>query len=119
MRPAIQVIVLLASFLIFSPTSYAEAKTIWSCTAGNPTKNVLWLVEWGAKSYVKVFDDRIPATYSMDGIKKRWDWGLDKTDWTYDYAVVLGVDGIARYHDFSAVKDGEKVMSQSSYRCTK
>ena len=99
-------------------------KIIWSCKErlfGD--ENILWLVEWGEKSYIKVFDERIPADYEMDGLEKRWNWGLGSWDWgemgsTYTYAITLGPDRIAGYYDFSTSKDGV-AESREQYRCTK
>ena len=62
-------VVLLAHALI--PT-YAQAKedaerkkVIWSCTPSNESKpEVLRLVDWGDQSYVRVFDEEIPANES-------------------------------------------------------
>lgn len=75
-----------------------SAKVIWSCREQFGTNNVLWLVEWSDKSYIKVFEERIPAKYYMDGLRKRWDWGV-ASDHTYDYSVVMEPNGTAFYLD--------------------
>lgn len=82
-----------------------QQKIIWSCSKHTGSKSVLWLVEHGDNSYVKVFDQRIKADYGMDGLSKRWDFGLQK-DGVYDFAVILAPDLKAIYYDFSTSKDG-------------
>ncbi len=93
------------------------SKKIWSCKKPYTKENILWLVEWGSKSYVKVFDERIPARFKMDGLEKRWDWGLD-SEFTYNYAITLRPDRTAIYFDFSASKDGT-AKSKGTYKCEK
>ena len=109
---------LITATVFAGDTGNEDSKIIWSCKKGYGTENVLWLVEWEAKSYVKVFDERIPARYTMDGLEKRWNWGLDKTDFTYDYAITLSPDRIAKYYDFTLSKDGT-ASHQAAYKCTK
>ena len=111
-------LIVCASLLVVSGASVAEdasKKKIWSCKKEYTKENILWLVEWGDKSYIKVFDERIPARYSMDGLEKRWDWGLD-SDNTYDYAITMSPDKRAKYYDFSISSDGT-AQSRETYRC--
>ena len=54
----------------------------------------------------------------MDGIEKRWDWGLDSADNTYDYAISLGPDRTAIYYEFKGSKDGSAKPS-GIYKCEK
>jgi hypothetical protein len=94
-----------------------QEKVIWSCrTYGS--KNTLWLVEWADKSYIKVFDERIKASFSMRGLNKRWDWGLDESDNTYNYAITLSPDMKASYYDFSTSTTG-KSIPREEYFCKK
>lgn len=95
-----------------------DSKVIWSCKKQYTQENILWLVEWGHQSYIKVFDERIPAKYTMDGLEKRWNWGLDKEDYTYSYAITLGPDRTALYYNFTTSKDGT-AKSKDSYKCKK
>ena len=119
------ILVISALLAVSAGAETGEAKKIiWSCKKcllGD--ENILWLVEWGEKSYIKVFDERIPAFYSMDGLNKRWDWGpkLETAD-GYDYAITLGPDRIANHYDFSNVVSGffgELGVPLESYKCTK
>ncbi len=95
-----------------------DSKVIWACKKIYTKENILWLVEWGDKSYIKVFDERIPAEYSLDGLEKRWNWGLNKTSLTYKYAITLGPDKTAMYYDFSTSTTGT-AKARELYQCTK
>jgi hypothetical protein len=109
---------------MFLPIAFAEdsitenTKIIWSCKEYSGTEDILWLVEWESKSYIKVFNERIPASHLMEGLKKRWNWGLDSNDSTYNYAIVLGPDKVAAYYEFKLSKDGTAEPSKA-YKCEK
>ena len=109
----------LITALIFTGDVLAEEykKVIWSCKKPYGKENILWLVEWKDKSYIKVFDDRIQATYQMDGLEKRWNWGLDDK-FTYNYTITLSPDRYASYYDFSTSKDGT-AKAREKYQCSK
>ncbi len=106
---------------LLAPESISEEpegespKTVWSCKALFGNENILWLVEWGNNSYVKVFDDRISAKYSMDGLDKRWDWGRG---FSYTFAITLGPDKEAAYYDFTGSEDG-RAKASAIYKCSK
>lgn len=101
----------------FSAVAEENEKVIWSCKQSYGKENILWLVEWGEKSYIKVFDERILAKYKMDGLEKRWNWGSEE-GFTYTYAITLGPDRYASYYDFSTSKDGTAIPSEK-YKCSK
>lgn len=103
--------------MVSGPAKAETNKTIWSCKAPYTQDNILWLVEWGGKSYVKVFGERLPARYSMQGLAKRWDWGADGKN-GYNYAVVLEPKLTASYYNFSTSKDGT-ANSSATYKCSK
>lgn len=105
---------LLANFVQAEPEN---KKVIWSCKELFGKENILWLVEQGDKSYIKVFDERIPAKFKMSGLEKRWDWGMDKGR-TYNYAIMLSADLKAAYYDFSTSKDGT-ANPKEIYRCSR
>ena len=114
-------VVLVFSFLVLAFANIARAgedKVIWSCKKPYGKENILWLVEWGGQSYIKVFDERIPATYEMSGLTKRWNWDLDGDDHTYKYAITLGADMVAKYFDFTTSSDGT-ATSKATYNCKK
>jgi hypothetical protein len=96
----------------------ADKKVVWSCTTEYGSTNIVWLVEWGSKSYIKVFDERIPSTYSMSGLRKRWNWGYDDERDAYMYSLVLRPDLYALYYDFTVSKDGV-AESKQVYKCSK
>ena len=102
---------------MFANIASADQKVIWSCAKYTGSNNVLWLVEDGDDSYVKVFEDRIKADYRLDGLNKRWDFGLQPNN-RYSFAIVLEPDLSARYYDFSLSDDGTAKASQT-YRCKK
>lgn len=110
-------------FLIISVLSNSaraepeNKKVVWSCKTLLGQESILWLVEWGDQSYIKVFDERIPTTFKMSGLEKRWNWGLDE-NLTYTYAITLGADLYASYYDFSTSKDGT-ASSRERYKCSK
>ena len=106
--------------IVFAEDSISEnTKIIWSCKEhSSGTENILWLVEWGSKSYIKVFNERIPANYSMEGLGKRWDWGLDSNNSTYNYTIILNLDKVAAHYKFKFSKD-EIVKPSEFYKCEK
>ena len=113
--------IFLISSCFLSLVTHAQSdqdKIIWSCKKPYKKENILWLVEWGDKSYIKVFDERIPATYKMDGLEKRWNWGLDRETFSYDYAITLSPDKTAAYYDFTTSTDG-RAKSSAIYKCEK
>ena len=101
----------------FNGLAAEDGKVIWSCKQPYGKENILWLVEWGDKSYIKVFDERIQAKYTMDGLRKRWNWELGE-DSTYVYAITLAPDLYASYYDFSLSKDGT-ATAKEKYICSK
>lgn len=118
-----QLISIFIATLLFLPVSTiaqdgSDKKVIWSCTKEYGSKNILWLVEWADKSYIKVFDDRILAKYSMSGLEKRWNWGFDTDRKAYMYSLVLRPDLYALYFDFKISKDGV-ADSKQAYKCSK
>ncbi|MCP3688086.1 MAG: hypothetical protein GY784_06705 [Gammaproteobacteria bacterium] len=116
----IKLLILVTLFAVNSYSHSAEnrfGKTIWSCHSLYGEESILWLVEWGDKSYIKVFDERIPVKYTLSGLEKRWQWGLDK-DNNYMYEIALGPDKEAEYFNFATSKD-RAVQSQETYTCIK
>lgn len=54
----------------------------------------------------------------MEGLEKRRNWGLDKAENRYQYAITLSPDRIALYYDFTTSEDG-KDSSKNGYYCEK
>lgn len=94
--------------------STKKKKVIWSCSETKLSKPVLWLVDWGYKSYIKVGDDRLPADYSLRGLQRRWNWGLAE-DAGFNYAILLKPSGRAIYYDFSLSDDGTAKVKDVFY----
>ncbi len=116
----IKLLVFLALLTIHSYSYSSESKTgktVWSCHMLYGKVNVLWLVEMGDDSYIKVFEEKIPTKYEMSGLEKRWYWELDENN-TYTYEVTLGPDREAEYYDFSTSKDRAS-PPRETYECIK
>lgn len=120
----------IASLGVAAADKDSDAPQIWSCKALLPPdgENVLWLVDSGESSYVKVFGERIPALYHLEGLEKRWDWG-EEDDGSYRYSLVLHPDLTAAYYDFGPLEtesffdfsffDDGGVEPSAIYRCSK
>jgi len=54
----------------------------------------------------------------MEGLGKRWDWGLDSNDSTYNYAIILSLDKVAAHYKFKFSKD-DIVKPSEFYKCEK
>jgi hypothetical protein len=61
------------------------------CSHVGQRPTVLVLAAHGASSYVKLGTQRIAATLTSDGQKRRWRWA--------NGSVVLGPDGLAEYFE--------------------
>lgn len=113
--------------IIFTSICFASASTVenkspnnikivWECKDMFTDESILWLVEWGENSYIKIFDELIQAVYSLQGLNKRWDWDLNFTGSSYNYAIILGPNKKARYYDFSI---HEEISATELYICDK
>ncbi len=79
---------------------------MWGCAPVGTRRNVLYLADWGARSYVKIQGQRVPATCRIEGSARRWDWGGGTS------SVVLSDDGRANYF-----KGGDMENSQGVFQC--
>jgi len=107
--------------ILVAPISMAanDSQAVWSCNGPYSDENaVLWLVEAGENSFVKVFDEVIPAQYMMQGLEKRWDWGWSDQRHAFRYSVLLEPNLMATYFDFGLSSDG-KASGSASYQCSK
>ena len=60
---------------------------------------------YGAKGKVD-FNGIVASTqFAIQGIERRWDWGLG-TDGKFDYAIVISTDGTGKYYNFRDSNDG-------------
>jgi len=105
------------TMVVAEDLSSHESKVIWSCREVLGKENILWLIEAGPDSYIKVFGERLNARYSMSGLSKRWDWGLASDD-SYNYTITLGPDLTASYYDFTGSGDG-RATARQFYKCSK
>lgn len=94
----------------------AESKRIWSCAAQGSLQEDLHLVEWGERSYVKLYDARIWGNQYAEDENLRWDFGQGKGN-TAMYSAVLKPDGSVDYYDFSEASAGEAVEAAYHYTC--
>ncbi len=46
-------------------------------------------------------DEKVSSNYSIEGLEKRWDWGGRDEN---NYAVILGINGIAKYYSWIGVQ---------------
>lgn len=72
---------------------------MWSCAPPGSHRSVLYLADWGTRSYIKIQGQRVPATLSMKGTDRRWQWneGAD--------AVIMAEDGRAQYFQGGDMKN--------------
>ena len=94
-----------------------DDKVIWSCKTSNPYSSpILHLVEWGNRSYVKFSYMRFSALLKSDEEQRGWYWHNDGSGY-YRYGIILGHDGKAWYHRFSA-SEGEPSQPLDYFVCS-
>ncbi len=72
---------------------------------------------YGASGTVD-FDGIVASTqFAIEGIGRRWDWGLG-TDGTYNYAIVVSADGTGKFYNFRGSNDGLAKPSDV-FKCTR
>lgn len=96
---------------LFCLAAHAEEdKKIWECRTSNPgAEPILYLVEWGSRSYVKFAHRRFASLYQSDAGQRGWYWYNDGSGF-YRYGVVLGADGKAWYHAFTPGTEESKPL---------
>lgn len=106
-------------FFAFLPLSAfaGDDREIWECNTGEyyseKAEHNLWLVKGSQQNYVKFYDTRIPATYYLHGLDRRWDWGEG------NFSIRLNPDNRAWYFDFNGLEPGETAQSKSKFTCKK
>ena len=87
-------------FLAFAlPGSAAGAESgakMWGCALVGERRNILYLTDRGARSYVKFSGQRIPATLTSTVAETRWTWGSN--------SVALGEDNLVSYYEGDTIK---------------
>lgn len=104
--------------LVFS-AGYAQpdvSKKVWACAANGDSVEDLFLVEWGKRSYVKLYEARIWGQYSVDDKEKRWDFGQGSQG-SAAFSAILKPSGELDYYDFREVAPGQAVEPSYFYNC--
>lgn len=57
------------------------------------------------------------AFFQMKGLNRRWDFGLNEDDGSYDYAFIIKPDGAGIYYDFSSITPGKTTKGSQVYQC--
>jgi hypothetical protein len=98
---------MLAALFAFAPPTYGDDQQMemWGCAHPGQRRTVMHLADWGSRSYVKIQGQRVPATCSLEGTDRRWDWGGGNV-------VILSKDGIANYF-----KRGDTDHSEGTFKC--
>ena len=106
----------LVGILLALPSLAAQDKKIWACAADGTDEEDLYLVDWGAYSYVKLYGVRIWGNFEISGDERRWDFGEGNRR-IAEYSVILKPGGELDYYDFREVKNGEAVEPAYKYHC--
>ena len=106
-----------------SAPDVTAARQTWTCHSlqdelrrevyGEKPETTLTLTAAGNTGTVYVSSVRWPASHSVQGIKRRWDFGLGSV-----YAITLDPDGRAAYFDFTG-REGERINPEQIYQCQK
>lgn len=91
-----RVITLLSALALSSSAIASESITLWGCTQGGERRNVLYLADRGAASYVKVGAQRVDASLSISDEEHRWTFGTNH--------ISLTPDGLAEYFEDGVLK---------------
>ena len=76
--------------------SAQSGSTMWGCAPMGQRRNVLYLIDRGARSYVRFSDQRITATLTSDENEQRWSWGSN--------SITLDADHVASYYEAGTLK---------------
>ncbi len=83
-------------FAVSVPSHSAEDMEMWGCSPLGERRTVLFAVDRGSRSYVKIGGQRATARVSTEEAGKRWSWGSN--------AIVLASDNFASYYEGSTFK---------------
>lgn len=92
------------------------SKKVWACAASGDNVEDLFLVEWGKRSYVKLYEARIWGQYSVDNEEKRWDFGQGPRG-VAAFSAVLKASGELDYYDFREASPGQAIEPSYFYNC--
>ena len=89
-------LLLIMLFAVSVPTHAAQDMEMWGCAPLGERRTVLFAVDRGSRSYVKIGGQRATARVSTEEAGKRWTWGNN--------AIVLASDNNADYYEGNTVK---------------
>lgn len=116
MRVAISTWIAFLLVLLSQPAS-ADERSIWECRTSNPSAEpILYLVEWGQRSYIKFSYMRFAAHYESGEDYQAWYWHNDGSGY-YRYGLILGADDRAWYHDFRTASGPEESVPLDYFVC--
>jgi hypothetical protein len=113
-KPMRSIIAIISAFLVFGSSlclAETDSKQVWACAVEGSAEEDLFLVAWGARSYIKLYDTRVWGNQYQDGTDLRWDFGESRNK-HYQFSVMLNTEGHADYYDFNSEDSG----SRPSYR---
>ncbi|MDP6376659.1 MAG: hypothetical protein QF921_11670 [Pseudomonadales bacterium] len=84
----------------------SEGRTSWGCAPLGQRGNVVYLVESGNRSYVKISGQRASARYSATESGQEWVFGNNR--------IVLDPDGLAHYFEGAGSE-----TTKARFRCKK
>ena len=112
----LKTIIILSALLIIPRVAKSEAIETWECTEPNGTE-ILFVaqVNEGKKAGKIIAADNTYDTFFYIGdFFRRWDFGLNETDNSYNYALVIKSDGKGLYFDFTR---GYTVEPSQTLKC--
>ena len=113
---AVKAFIVVPFLLLSAGWAAADDRVIWECRTGNPfSEPLLYLVEYGGKSYVKFSHVRFSAFFQADEQQRAWYWHNDGSGY-YRYGITLGIDGTAWYHRFGG-SDGADSQAIDYFKC--
>ncbi len=89
-------LLLFVVFAVSAPAYSAQDMEMWGCAPLGERRTVLYIVDRGSRSYVKVGGQRAPARVTIEEAGKRWAWGNN--------AIVLLANSRADYYEGGEVK---------------
>ena len=78
------------------PTHSAQDMEMWGCAPPGERRTVLFIVDRGSRSYVKIGGQRASARVTQEEGGKRWAWGNN--------SIVLASDNKASYYEGNSMK---------------
>ena len=99
----LKTVIILSVFLIIPCIAQSEVIETWECTEPNGTE-ILFIAqinEGGETGQIKVANITHDAFVDGSVYFKRWDFGIEESCTTYNYALVIKSKGKGFYFDFT------------------